>query len=588
MTRDLTRQPSFAILLAAVWLFGFLQAVIGAWNLSGAKLVDGDDALRLLQVRDFLAGQGWFDLHQPRLGLLGYDSHWSRLIDAGLAGSVSLFGLFVDRAAAEALTTIVWPLLWLLPTMGAAAAIAWRIGGREAAVIALLLCVFGLPGFQQFKPGRIDHHNVQIALAVLTVAATVWSDRVRWAAYAAGLLSALALAIGLEGLPFFALAAAAFGLRYAAEPATAPALWAYGISLAVGATVAFFISVAPAHWTQSVCDQIAINFVVPAVIGGIGLAAASLSADARLSLRAAAVAAAGGAAFALFVLFEPPCLAGPYSLVGPGVAPILFAEVAEMQSLPGLLRGDIAAGVATAAFPAAGLVAGLFLALRTWRDPDHAVLIAGAASLIGCAVTFDAFKGYPYALWCGVPLVAAAALDLCRRVGITGLFPRFAALLLVTPVSISLGAMTIAATASGANMFNDVTVDRRACVQKESYESLARLPKGLVVANELEWGSYLLLWTPHAVLGAPYHRLSEGILLTHRVFASPPDEAHAILTRVHADYLVTCGPRGAAGMRDDQRAASLWTSLSAGRLPPWLEPVAGTEREPITVYRVTY
>ena len=38
-------------------------------------------------------------------------------------------------------------------------------------------------------PGRIDHHNVQIALTLLVVACIVWSDRKRWAAMFAGALS---------------------------------------------------------------------------------------------------------------------------------------------------------------------------------------------------------------------------------------------------------------------------------------------------------------------------------------------------------------------------------------------------------------
>ena len=57
-----------------------------------------------------------------------------------------------------------WPLLWLLPTIAGMAAIAWRIAGREAAMVALLLALAGVPAYQQFTPGRIDHHNVQIAL----------------------------------------------------------------------------------------------------------------------------------------------------------------------------------------------------------------------------------------------------------------------------------------------------------------------------------------------------------------------------------------------------------------------------------------
>ena len=134
--------------------------------------------MRLTQLRDWLGGQGWYDLHQWRV-VPGYESHWSRLIDAGLAGMLWLFSLFTEPAMAERLMRTVWPMLWLLPTMAGAAAIAWRLAGRDAALIALLLAAIGLPAFHQFRPGRIDHHNVQIALTLLVVAATVWSDRMR-------------------------------------------------------------------------------------------------------------------------------------------------------------------------------------------------------------------------------------------------------------------------------------------------------------------------------------------------------------------------------------------------------------------------
>ena len=106
----------------------------------------------------------------------GYDTHWSRLIDAGLAGLYLAFQSF-DPHAAERLMRAWWPLMWLLPTIAGMAAIAWRIAGREAAMVALLLALVGVPAYQQFTPGRIDHHNVQIALTLLVMAATAWSDR---------------------------------------------------------------------------------------------------------------------------------------------------------------------------------------------------------------------------------------------------------------------------------------------------------------------------------------------------------------------------------------------------------------------------
>ena len=47
---------------------------------------DNDSLLRLVEVRDLLAGQGWFDLHQYRMGPPGgFVMHWSRLVDVPIA-----------------------------------------------------------------------------------------------------------------------------------------------------------------------------------------------------------------------------------------------------------------------------------------------------------------------------------------------------------------------------------------------------------------------------------------------------------------------------------------------------------------------
>ena len=50
---------------------------------------DNDSLLRLVQVRDLLGGQGWFDLHQYRMGPEGgFVMHWSRLVDAPIAAII--------------------------------------------------------------------------------------------------------------------------------------------------------------------------------------------------------------------------------------------------------------------------------------------------------------------------------------------------------------------------------------------------------------------------------------------------------------------------------------------------------------------
>src|SRR5262245_2942619 len=577
MLREPTRRLELPLLLGLVWLLVLLQLMAEYWPMTAIAMHDADDALRLVQVRAFLAGQGWFDLHLARLDPpVGYDSHWSRLIDAGLAGLFHVFSSVVDQALAERLMMALWPVLWLIPTIGGAVAIAWRLAGRDAAVILLLLAVFGMPGMGQFRPGRIDHHNVQIALAVLAVAATVWSDRLRWAAWAAGAVTALALAIGFEGLPLLVLCAGAFTLRFVMNHEAAAALRAYGLALAGGMVAAFLVSVPPAHWTQSVCDTLAVNTAAAAAAGGLALAAAACWGAPARSARLIAASGAAAIASATFLLFEPRCVGGPYALMAPELRAIWLAHMSEMQSLADLMRKGPTAGIATAAFPLLALVAMLVAAKRP-APLDFGVLVASAAFLLAFIIMLAATKCYAYAMWLGMPLVAVAALHLFARFRLNSLLARFVATLLVTPTTVTVGAMTIASAAGVDGLTGVTSPERQACVAKDSYATLAQLPPGLVVTNQLEWGPYLLAWTPHSVLAAPYHRLSNAIATAHRIFARSPEEVHGILTGMRVTYLVTCGRLGATGVEGEAAAKSLAGRLLAGALPPWLVPVPEAE-----------
>jgi hypothetical protein len=577
-----TRQPNFALLLGLAWLLAAFQLLAQNWTETALALADTDDAMRLAQLRDWLGGQGWYDLHQGRVAG-GYESHWSRLIDAGLAATLWAFGWFTEPAMAERLMRTVWPMLWLLPVMAGAAAIAWRIAGREAALIALLLAAIGLPAFHQFRPGRIDHHNVQIALSVLAVAATVWSDRVRWAAVAAGAVTGLAMAIGLECLPYLMVCAAAFAARYVLDANGARAAADYGLALAASSLAGFFVIVGPDHWTRGVCDEIAINWIALTVIGGGGLALAAKFASERMSVRGACVLLVGAAATALFLAIEPRCLRGPYAMMDPAVWPIWLAHVREMKPLIPLMLESPLTGIAIATFPFAALVAAFVLARSRELRTDFGFLVATAAFLMAAVTTLAAIKSASYATWLAMPLVACFALLLFKLLRLQSLVPRAAVGVLLTPAVLSLGAITIANAAGlGAHdSFN--RTESNACFKTESYAALARLPRGLI-ATDIDYGPFLLALTPHSVLAAPYHRLSEAIITAHRALSSPPDDARRVLALTHAQYVATCGARSLADLSVAERDASLWGRLQAGAVPDWLEPlpVAG----PFAVYRV--
>jgi hypothetical protein len=576
-----SRQPNFALLLGLAWLLIVVQLLAQHWSETALTLADTDDAMRLAQLRDWLAGQGWYDLTQRRVAG-GYESHWSRLIDAGLAGTLWLFGLFAEPATAERLMRTAWPMLWLLPTIAGAAAIAWRIAGRDAALIALLLAAIGLPAFHQFRPGRIDHHNVQIALSLLAVAATVWSDRVRWAAWAAGAVTGLAMAVGLECLPYLLTCAAAFAVRYAVDSESAKAARGYGIALAVSSLAGFLVIVGPDHWSRGVCDEIAINWLALTVIGGAGLALAATFASAQMLVRGMQITLVGGLAVAMFVFIEPRCLRGPYATMDGAVWPIWLAHVREMKPLLALTIESPLTGIAIATFPVTALIAVLILARSRDMRSDFAFLVAAASLVIATLTTLAAVKAASYAIWLAMPLVAVFALHLFGWLGLQSLAPRVAVGVLLTPAVLSLGAITIANAAGfgASDNFNRSETD--ACFKIESYAALAALPPGIVAAD-IDYGSYLLALSPHTVLAAPYHRLSAGIITVNQIFSSPPDQAREILARNRVAYVMTCARPDARARKEH---ASLGERLQAGEVPAWLEAMPVTEPQAISVYRL--
>ncbi|MBI4274054.1 MAG: hypothetical protein HY659_05090 [Rhizobiales bacterium] len=576
------RQPHFALLLGFVWLFVVAQLLAQHWSATGQSLGDSDDAMRLVEVRAFLAGQGWFDLHESRVQPpMGYDSHWSRLIDAGLVSVFLIIRSIASTTFAEHLMRVIWPLLWLVPAIAATAAMAWRLAGRQAALAALLLIATGLPAFQQFTPGRIDHHNVQITLALLTLAAALWADRVQWTAWTAGALSGLALAIGLESLPFIALAGGIFVVRYVLNRAAAMALTAYGLAIAVSAIIAFIVSINPEHWTRSACDAIAINSVGALVVGGLALAAAGHWVNTETMLmRGIAVATAAALAAAVFILMETRCLAGPFAMIDPATRPIWLAHVREMQPFIVLAQKFPAAGAAVAAFPVSALVCAAMLARESNLRGDTGFIFTAMALVLAVGMTLAAVRASHYAIWLGIPLVAAGVLRLTAWLKLKTLIARMLATIMLAPAVLSAGAIAIAEATGLATIADRPNLT---CFRSENYASLSRLPAG-VVAADIDYGPFLLALTPHSVLAAPYHRLSSGIVASHRALATPPEEARDVLDNSRASYLMICGPRPPEGLTEDARRQSLWGQLQARVVPSWLEPIPVSG--PFAVYRV--
>ncbi|TIT72493.1 MAG: GtrA family protein, partial [Mesorhizobium sp.] len=122
---------------------------------------DNDSMLRLVEVRDLLAGQNWFDLHQYRMGLTGgFVMHWSRLVDTPIALIIMAFhALGAGTAAAERAAQIIWPLFLYGLTIFVILRASRRFAGADVAMPSLVLATAALFFLGIFNPGTLDHHN---------------------------------------------------------------------------------------------------------------------------------------------------------------------------------------------------------------------------------------------------------------------------------------------------------------------------------------------------------------------------------------------------------------------------------------------
>ncbi|RUW81124.1 GtrA family protein, partial [Mesorhizobium sp. M1E.F.Ca.ET.063.01.1.1] len=164
-----TRKHDFMLaLLATLAAFAF-----SAWMGFGALAdVDNDNLLRLVEVRDLLNGQGWFDLHQYRMGLEGgFVVHWSRLVDAPIAAIIlAASALTGSTPLAEKIAQVLWPALLFCSTLFFTARAARMFAGRSAVVPAILIGAAAYYFLGIYSPGALDHHNVQLMLTMASLA----------------------------------------------------------------------------------------------------------------------------------------------------------------------------------------------------------------------------------------------------------------------------------------------------------------------------------------------------------------------------------------------------------------------------------
>lgn len=578
-----------ALAAAAVLAIMAALPMLRGQSLLGA---DNDSMLRLVEVRDLIAGQGWFDPMQYRLGPEGgIEMHWSRLVDAPIAALILLAGaLGLSTAAAETFTLIAWPALLSVPALYAIIRAARGLGGDEAVLPAAAIGAAALFYSGQFNPGSIDHHSSQATLALLAIMAMA-TERLTAATGAfAGAAIALMAGIGAETHPHVALAGFGAAAIFILDDKARDFAIGFGIAFAGVLAAIFFGTIAPAHYWRTACDAISIAQVAPGVAGGLALAAAAalsptgasaISRLARLAATGVAAALAGGP-------FAVSCFGDPLAGVDPLVREYWLDSVEEARPLFSIGVDNPSIGLSYGAPP---LIA---LGWTVWSlargRPKRPLLVVGGAIVVSYAIALVQVRGAVLAmLFAAIPLAAFVASARARALSAPNVANQgamigawlFSFAMVWALIGAGLDPRMRALLASSAE---EPPVETPACTLADSMRALREQPKTTVLAIS-NLGSAILLNTPHRALAGPYHRNVAGLKSTIAALIAPDEKAEGLVRASGAALVASCAENPETRYLAHRHPDGLAARLAAGRQPGWLTPI-GPQTGPLRLYKL--
>jgi hypothetical protein len=539
---------------------------------------DTDDAMRMVMARDLLAGQSWYDLTAHRLNTpFGAELHWSRLIDLPLALLLGLFTPLLGADQALLAAGYVWPLLLLGLLLWLSATLAHRLVGPDGVLPALVLPLLSPAIIAEFTPGRVDHHNVVILLTLAVVWAGVEAiSRPRFA-IACGLFAATALAIATESLPTIAAAILVMGLAFVVDAGRARAMRGFGLAFLGGTIVHLAIFRPPARWFEPACDVLSPVYVAVALVVAAAFTLASI-----LPLRAAwqrlvllAVLGAGG--MVAVALAYPTCLGGPYGALDPWLQANWIASIVEARpwfvTITELPAYAIAVGL-----PA--LLATVIVAVRLRAVPQQRGEWAALLVFIVCTalIMLAQIRGARLAVMAAMPAAAWLIVTARRRYlanpGLGAIAGLVASWLAFAGIVLSLLVTAVVNSIPGRpQQMAEARASKEPCLVPSAFADLAALPPERLM-TPIDLGAHVLLYTPHEVVAAPYHRNEQGVRDAYRFFNDPIATARAILDERGIGLVVLC-PAMAEVKGLSSRAEDSFANLyAAGNLPAWLDDVS--------------
>ena len=591
LASDVSQMLGSLATLRGALLFAFFTGIIfgrgqivAVWQ--HGTFLDTDDAMRLAQTRDWLAGQGWFDLFAHRLGPApGTLMHWSRLVDVPIGLMLRGFGLFFSADTAERLTRITLPLALYAALLALCLTMLRRMSGQVAVLIGAVLLALSGATQQYFQAGRLDHDDMSIILMVATLALLLraFERAARYSAMASGALVALQLAVSLETLPFAIVCAAAMPLAYIVLGAPLAAnLRRFALALILGLVLCFALTVPSSRYFVAACDAYSVAHLVPGLLGaGLCLALSFYGGEpAQWPRRLIAGTFCGLAVIAVEKALFPACLGDPLAHVDPFLRHMWLPHVREAEPFLAYVKASPAQALPFVLPLVLGLVGAAMQAYRS--GPVDRLRWAIIALMIGAgiAVSFYAVRGLGEVLPLSILGVTALLTPVSERLIASG---KALAGIVVVGLCVLCSPLNFYWGKAPSLQKAKRQMVAASCNNAEAFTPVAALRHGTLL-TPFDIGAMFLARTSQRVLAAPFHRDAVGMKAAFATFGATPDVAKLIARNSGATYLAYCP--GATDIRYSEQDApqSLASQLEAGHVPVWLRPLNLTT--PLKVFEI--
>ncbi len=565
---DLRNNPFRWALSAALALLLVRAVIDGIGMHDNFAKMDNDDILRLVMVRDFIAGQGWFDMTQYRLlPPDGVVMHWSRYVDAGIAAIIVPLSWVVPMDTAEQIAVTIWPTLVFILHVLVIGFGTRRVFGDLPACFALaIMTIWPTSGYLHSGAGNIDHHNVQMLMMTVVTFALIWPVRPVAAGLIGGVAAAFSMAVGLEALPFIVVAGAIALVRHLmdAMPQSRAFLVAFCLALGGAAGVFWLGQTPPEMRGIGMCDRLslpALSLIAVAV-------AASLLAAAMSRLGAwAGVAAAVLITMVGVVLIWPvvgQCLAGPYGDLPEDLQLFIATRITEAQPAHLFMRNNPAGFVVFTLPIIVVVISGAVLILRN-ATPRAAAGVVWVLSFLGLLMVLYQMRTVIMAA-AVIPILGGIVIAYALEVYLRTRAPGAAVVWLALATTII--SPTLIAYQIRAFIPDDNETRPELAAECRGYDALAGLnaiAKSQFI-TPMNIGPSVLWATHHDVMSAGYH--VDPTILTNSLlpYQLPENEMAVFLRASGATLLLMCA--------DTTYEDDFPTALAAGMQVDWLRPVA--------------